>query len=373
MTDSRDIDYIQLRTHSLNQSPTMFDIPIVFSNKENVARQIRSKKRNVSSWNDKQEIIAKDIGDMALGYKLMHIEMAQSAHLKYNIFMYVGIIFAPLSGIIAQFHFSLLPNSDYLSYIALVISFISGIFVTIIKFSRYDEVEYSNKLAASKYISLEGNVRRQLALYRDNRIDAQMYMEWLTNSFDELFQSSPLLPHHLFEKYHQLALKNGHVPPNRYGNTININEEYEQTLVKNICEVDTIVINTLYDGMQSKNPTEKIKTTEHTDHGERKCDIFNVASEIRNDDGINVEILPNKQVANEENSPRFCDISENSSPENNTSENVSGTRVNFQSSSSFSGGINKTIKRTDTLVPFQELNRYSDPMMEYQMKRVASR
>ena len=36
-------------------------------------------------WNDKLESAAKDIGDSAKGYKIMHINQAQKLSLKYNI------------------------------------------------------------------------------------------------------------------------------------------------------------------------------------------------------------------------------------------------------------------------------------------------
>lgn len=377
MNDYQDVNHVRLREFSLPRSVTrqssvmlmqnenirpiqVREPSVIFPPKENVTQPAPDKRRNASVWNDKLETAARDIGEMSLSYKMMHIEMAQRAHLKYNVLMYMGIILAPLSGIISQFN-SPLSSCDnmYLSFTALGISFISGIVVAIIKFSRYDEVEYANKLAASKYVSLESNVRRQLALYRDNRIDAIEYMEWLTNCFDELFMSSPLLPHFLFNKYRALAKKNGHTLPNPYGNTININENYEQYIVRNICESEAIMINTMNSEMQSTD-----STGDSSENEEYKQEI--------EDECIHKKITYN--------SPESCtdkqkikETDEKSLNNSGASDDI-GISIKFSDSKDDCQGTctmrgNKIVKRTCTLVPFQELNKYSDPMMVYQMRR----
>jgi hypothetical protein len=444
-------------SHSSIHSPKSLNTPDAFFPPKNTCEPIFEKTQGVSVWNDKLESAVKEIGEMSLSYKLMHIEMALRCHIRYNVLMYIGIISAPLSGIISQFN-SPLSSCDnmYISFVALGISFISGIVVAIIKFSRYDEVEYANKLAASKYTSLESNVRRQLTLYRDNRVDAIEYMEWLTTSFDELFLSSPLLPHYLFDKYRKLAINNGHIPPNEYGNTININEEYEQTMMKNICGNDTIVVNTLNSSTSSQHSIsiaaieehnereknkrkgkdiqknedininlkdEKIvnisprnqKKTESKDVGESKNITESKDTTRSKDTTENKDTTRSKDTTENKDTTRSKDTTENkdTTRSKDTTENKDIRKIWNMDSKDIEEGMNtrdgreskeyrrsrgtrdkenkdgnslplseisddnsktsvkgnKTVKRTETIVPIQELNRYSDVRMMYQMRR----
>lgn len=446
MDEPHSARHYQQRAHSYSSvhSPKSMSTPDLFFPPKTICEPIFEKTPCVFAWNDKLEATVKEIGEMSLSYKLMHIEMAQSCHIRYNVLMYIGIISAPLSGIISQFN-SPLSSCDnmYISFVALGISFISGIVVAIIKFSRYDEVEYANKLAASKYTSLESNVRRQLTLYRDNRIDAIEYMEWLTNSFDELFLSSPLLPHYLFDKYRKLAINNGHIPPNEYGNTININEEYEQTMMKNICGNDTIVVNTMNSSTSSQNHISVAAIDEHNAREKNKekerdiqkdenitnlsevkiitCAPKGYAENQKDKEDRDItrkskDAIERKNIRDNENNKEDKDIARKSKdaierkniPENEN--NKEGKNVdefkdvrdgresreyrrnrgnkdnrdgngngNSLTLSEMSDDIsspqknsvrgNKTVRRTETIVPIQELNRYSDMKMIYQMRR----
>jgi hypothetical protein len=82
-----------------------------------------------------------------------------------------------------------------------ILSFLSGILITVIKFNKYDEISYSHKTSASRYISLEENIKRQLILYREDRINANEYLTWLSKSFDELFFSAPDFESKTLRKY----------------------------------------------------------------------------------------------------------------------------------------------------------------------------
>ena len=110
----------------------------------------------------------------------------------------------------------------------------SGIVVAITKFGKFEERSSHHKLAASKYTSLESNVRRQLILCRTDRINAGQYLEWIGNSFDELFLASPLVARNIYEKYVELAHKNGISVPDEYEITINIDEKIPSTKIQRI-------------------------------------------------------------------------------------------------------------------------------------------
>lgn len=160
----------------------------------------------VSSWNTKIEQTIRLIERQCRLYKKMHNEVSMISYERYSNFMLMAIIISPLSGVISSIG-TLFEDDLQSMYIysitSTILSFLSGIIITIIKFNKYDEVSYSHKTASSRYISLEENIKRQLMLYREDRIDANEYLSWICKSFDELFLSSPNFETKIMKKYKQ--------------------------------------------------------------------------------------------------------------------------------------------------------------------------
>ena len=179
-----------------------------------------------SIWNHHIEEVVKDIGESSKAYKTMHNKEARNANDKYNRIMIAGIIAGPLSGIISAIGPSL--NYTPITITQIALGFLSGLFIAILRFGKYDEVSNSNKSAAAKYASLESNVRRQLSLYRKDRFPAVSYLEWTETKYDDLISSAPLLSNHVFEEYSLLAKQNNWKIPGQYSDSIDINnEDYE--------------------------------------------------------------------------------------------------------------------------------------------------
>jgi hypothetical protein len=200
-------------------------------------------------WNEKIEISAKDIGDNSKGYKIMHLNEAQKNKKKYNIFMILGIFLGPMAGVFSAVNSVLNPDENpVLPILSSLFGFAAGCIITIVRFGKYDETIVANKQAAARYTGIESSVRRQLGLYRKDRVQADQYMKWLESKFEELFMSAPLLPSNAYEEYSSLAKSLNIEIPNQYTDTIKINTEYEQ----NISNKDEIKINIFED----QNETE---------------------------------------------------------------------------------------------------------------------
>jgi hypothetical protein len=176
-------------------------------------------------WNDKLEHVVVDIGESSRAYKIMHIEVAQNTSKQYSLYMMAGIILGPISGVISAIGIGV-GNNIGLTITSAIFSFLSGIIIAIIKFNKFDEMISANKSAAAKYTSLESNVRRQLAVYRDNRVEAGPYLEWLNTTYETLFSSAPLLPMAIQNAYVKKAEKDGVHIPSIYSNVIDINTGY---------------------------------------------------------------------------------------------------------------------------------------------------
>lgn len=179
-------------------------------------------------WNSKAEEVVKEIGNDAMAYKIMHLISSYNSLETYNYLMIFGIILGPISGIVSAIGAALnMSNYSVIVISEIILGFLSGIIVAILKFGKYDELSSANKSAAAKYGSLEGNIRRQLSLYRSNRIDSKTYMDWLETKYDEINASAPLIDRNIFDKYSKKAKENDWKIPNSYSNSITINQEFE--------------------------------------------------------------------------------------------------------------------------------------------------
>ena len=161
-------------------------------------------KFEMNKWNSKIEDAINLIRKQCLLYKKMHTEVSLNNTNKYSFFMISAIVTTPLSGVVTAIGTIICRELIDLQIYAItstVLSFISGILITIIKFNKYDEISYSHKTAAARYISLEENIKRQLLLYKEDRINAHEYLNWISKSFDDLYISSPDFDSCILQKY----------------------------------------------------------------------------------------------------------------------------------------------------------------------------
>lgn len=180
-------------------------------------------------WNNNLEIIVKNIGEEAMGYKVMHLQSAKKSMNIYNFLMYIGIIIGPLSGFISGFGTIYEPNENVYPILSTILSFLSGILISIIKFGSFKENSDAHKTSASKYISIESNIRRQLNLPRENRTSYEEYYSWLSSTYEDIFVSSPFISSEIYKKYIKKAKEHNIKVPEEYGITINVIDEEKKS------------------------------------------------------------------------------------------------------------------------------------------------
>ena len=221
-------------------------------------------------WNLKIENVVKNIGSDSMAYKIMHIKESQINLFIYNHLMITGIILGPLVGVISSIGV-VLNLSSYPSIIIsqILLGFLSGITVAIIKFGNYDELSNSNKTAAVKYASLEANVRRQLSLYRSNRINSINYMDWLETKYEELLASSPVISNSNFESYKKEAEINDWNIPNSDLRIIEINKEFEEEKINEILDNTEINITDDFNTEPIKKSNNKSKIPEINSYSDK--------------------------------------------------------------------------------------------------------
>ena len=158
----------------------------------------------VLNWNKNIESIIQVIEKQSRLYKKMHLEISFNSNWYYSFFMISAIVISPLPGLVTTFGTLFcddLNDMVYYNSVASVLSFLTTILVSIIKFNKYDEISHAHKSASFKYVSIEQNIKRQLMLSRSDRIVAKDYINWLLQSFDNLYASSPVLTCDVIHKY----------------------------------------------------------------------------------------------------------------------------------------------------------------------------
>lgn len=145
-----------------------------------------------SVWNEDIENVLKEIEGSCSNYRELCMASARYELRVYMALMYTMLIVSPLSGVLSTI------NLDYqdrvIQIFIIFFTFVSSILSAIIKFSKFEQKSTSHQTFASKYASLEGNIKRQLTLQKDDRVNAGKYLEWVSGSYEELFASMPLLP-----------------------------------------------------------------------------------------------------------------------------------------------------------------------------------
>ena len=195
-------------------------------------------------WNEDIEKNVYEIGEKSKGYKIMHIKEAINVSFRYDLLMYSGILLGPIAGLLSAIGSILSPDDSPTTFpiVSACLAFISGIVVAATKYGKFEEKSSQHKMAASKYTSLESNIRRQLILYRENRQNAAHYLEWIGNSFDDLFTGSPLVTDIIYNEYIKIAKENGLVIPDEY--VTDIKDHYKKEKISEIKDVSLININT---------------------------------------------------------------------------------------------------------------------------------
>ena len=217
-------------------------------------------------WNSKIEEAAQGIGQHAQGYKHMHIWQAQRATNRHKCLMGGGIVVGPLASVLSSIGLALnLADDPVISVLVIILGFLSGILVATVKFGKYDEVSNANKSAAARYTSIEANVRRQLGLYRRDRMPAIAYMDWLETKYEELLLSAPLLSASALERYSEHAKSKGLPIPEQYDHLISINEDYEANKAREIVNRSEIRVTVRDDETDSKEGDQS-SPTRHSQH-----------------------------------------------------------------------------------------------------------
>ena len=168
-----------------------------------------------NGWNDRVEEQIINLGNLSLGYQWIHTQTAKLYSEKHKKFMWGSVITPNISGLsslITTMNNSVM-NNIYLQAISIFFAFASGIFSLIVEFGDYSGKAEEEKRAANKYMALSGNIQRQLNMYRSERQNGADYMEWISKSYEDLQESTPLLHNTILIMYAEISKDTGIIVP----------------------------------------------------------------------------------------------------------------------------------------------------------------
>jgi hypothetical protein len=214
------------------------------------------------SWNVDIENVLLDIMKSCTKYKNMNIFTARRITLRYDILMYILICIGPLAGVLSTINDSI--DNKTLKIIIIVVSFINGIFASVVKYSKFEQNSVLHKSVGAKYMSLETNIKTQLSIDKHNRVNAKEYMDYILKSYEELYNNTPLIPDDIFKEWLAFRDKNADSTneekggkDKKYKNADSTNEEKneEKDTVINIPE-ERARTHSLKENSQKKYATE---------------------------------------------------------------------------------------------------------------------
>src|SRR5690606_39206849 len=105
-------------------------------------------------WSSDIENSIKNIGESCRAYKWMNFTASTRASKKHDYNIYIGGVLTSISAVLSTINTTNCDNTDSLSIIVTILSFLIGTMLVIIKKSRHEEKAISYKAVGSKYSSL---------------------------------------------------------------------------------------------------------------------------------------------------------------------------------------------------------------------------
>ena len=176
------------------------------------------------NWNNNSESVINQLRENIKNCKIMHIQQAQQFHSFYTKLTISGIVIGPMASILSAINQVIHPEQNhFISILEIILGFLSGIVVAIIKFGKYDELMNSNQAVATKYTTLEANIIRQMCLCRENRISPEIYLEWVETKYGEILSTAPIITKNTYDNFNKNCNHNGY--------TMTINKDSLQEII----------------------------------------------------------------------------------------------------------------------------------------------
>lgn len=145
-----------------------------------------------NNWNSKIEKSLEEIMEDLNYYSSTHLKIANKNIKRYNYLMNLGLVLGPLAGLLSSINI-IVNDQDIIPILMIVVPFLNGIIISMIKFSNYEQKSNEHKLAHSRFSNLFHSIKRQLSLDHKDREQSNSFFNKIVDSYTTLIQASPLV------------------------------------------------------------------------------------------------------------------------------------------------------------------------------------
>lgn len=142
---------------------------------------------NSVEWGKQLELVLTGIKEKSVKLKILNIKSARKEAVKYNALMYTLMILGAISGILTS-----ISDERAIQILVIVLSFLSSTISASVRFSKFNQKATQFKSFGAKFNSLKENIDRQLQLSVSERVSAAEYLNWVSSSFDTLYETMPM-------------------------------------------------------------------------------------------------------------------------------------------------------------------------------------
>lgn len=143
----------------------------------------------VKSWSETVERTIREMCDNCEKNRARNAAEAVRLITYYNILVYTVIAINPIASII----YNTLGEAESAVVLINLSLFLVSVLSGWIKYAKFEERAFVHNSFAARFSSLKSNIERQLSLASEERVQAGEYFEWVSESYDELNSSAPLL------------------------------------------------------------------------------------------------------------------------------------------------------------------------------------
>jgi hypothetical protein len=159
-----------------------------------------------NDWNDQIEYVVNEMKNNCHGYVWMNNRAARQTVLHYNSILFLIGILGFIVGTIYTIFIAYNRNRE-IEIISGIMAYMGSGLSALLKIGKFEQKTQSYKTISSEYLSLENNIKRQLSLNRVDRTNGKEYLRWVTDAYDNLYASAPLLPNFVYTEYAKIAEK----------------------------------------------------------------------------------------------------------------------------------------------------------------------
>lgn len=156
--------------------------------------------KRVIHWSEPIEKVVAEVGEQALCYSWLHATSERKCS-RYNNYLVIPVIFlSTLSGT-ASVATDLFAGWGYAPVIIGLVSISVGVLQTLNSYFSYGKRAEAHRISHQHYTKLHSFIVVELALPRDERMDAKSLLKVVREQAERLQEVSPALPHSSIDEF----------------------------------------------------------------------------------------------------------------------------------------------------------------------------